>query len=407
MRADWTDEEIAFQAEVRAFLAQALTPEIRRAGSLLTSVYGDPALSRAWQRILHGNGWAAPAWPVEYGGCDWTPVQHYIFARERIAAGAPPLSPMGINMVANVIMRFGTPEQKAYFLPKTLRGDIFWCQGYSEPGAGSDLAALQMKAEDDGEDFVCNGSKIWTTHAHVADWVFCLVRTSAEERVQQGITFLLIDMRTPGVEVCPLVMLSGEHIQNQIFFTDVRVPKANVLGQIGMGWHVAKSLLEFERGGSVGAPGLQESVAQLSAVARRTPAGEGMLADDPDFLARLAEAKIRVDAFEALELRLLASSRKNVGGAPSMMKLLFTELSQHLTELMLEAAGLHALPFQPHAAMPGGPVPGFVPPNDGFVAGETWQAIAPLKYLNDRAATIYAGSSEIQRNILTKIALGL
>src|SRR5262245_6980202 len=256
MDATWTNEEIAFQNEVRTFFAEHLTSDIRRAGSLLTSVYADPALSRAWQKILAAKGWAAPSWPVEYGGCDWTPTQHLIFARERIAAGAPPLSPMGVNMVANVIIRFGTPEQKAYFLPKTLTGDIFWCQGYSEPNAGSDLAALQMSAVDDGDSFVCNGSKIWTTHAHAADWVFCLVRTSRESTLQQGITFILIDMKSPGVEVRPMIMLSGEHIQNEIFFTNVRVPKENVLGQVGMGWHVAKSLLEFERGGSVGSPGL-------------------------------------------------------------------------------------------------------------------------------------------------------
>jgi alkylation response protein AidB-like acyl-CoA dehydrogenase len=205
-----------------------------------------------------------------------------------------------------------------------------------------------------------------------------------------------------------LTMLSGEHIQNEIFFTDVQVPKENVLGQVGMGWHVAKSLLEFERGGSVGSPILQHMHAQLAANARRTPTGEGTaLIDDEGFAHKLADAKIRIEAFEALELRLLASARKNAGGAPSMTKVIFTELSQNLTELTLEAAAIAANRFQPHAAMPGGPIPGHNPPSDRFVAGEPWQSIAPLKYLNDRAATIYAGSNEIQRNIMTKMFLGL
>lgn len=404
----WTAAELTFRDEVRAFFEAKLTPDIRRAGSLLTSVYADPALSRAWQRILAEQGWAAPAWPVGYGGCDWTPAQHAIFARERVAAGAPPLAPMGVGMVANVLIRFGTPAQKAYLLPKTLNGEILWCQGYSEPEAGSDLAALQMRAEDAGADFICNGSKIWTTHAHVAEWMFCLVRTSVESRPQDGITFLLIDMASPGVEVRPLIMLSGEHIQNQVFFRDVRVPKANVLGAVGQGWLVAKALLDFERGGSVGAPILRDAVDRLAHGVRHAPDGDGgVLGLDPDFAAKLAAAQVRVDAFEALELKLMADARKNVGGAPSMMKVLFTELSQHISELALEAAGVHALAFQPHAAVPGGPIPGHTPPPDGFVAGEPWQAIAPLKYLNDRAATIYGGSNEIQRNIMTKMVLGL
>ncbi|NWG53020.1 MAG: acyl-CoA dehydrogenase family protein [Hydrogenophilaceae bacterium] len=410
MDATWSPKDLAFQEEVRAFFKAKLTPEIRRAGSLMTSVYADHELALKWQRILHAQGWAAPAWPVEHGGCGWTPVQHYIFARERIAAGAPPVSPMGVGMVAYVIMAFGTPEQKDYFLPRTLRGDILWCQGYSEPNSGSDLASLQMRAVEDGDDLICTGSKIWTTHAHVADWIFCLVRTSTEARQQQGITFLLIDMKSPGIVVKPIIMLSGEHIQNQIFFDEVRVPKANVLGEIGQGWSVAKYLLDYERGGSAYAPGLRVRLDDIAAFAGREPGGMGAsLVEDSTFAAKLSEAQIRLDALEALEFRVMsdASHGRRNGASASMMKVLGTELSQHITELALEAAAAYALPFQPHAAAPGGPTPVFTPPKDGFIAGEPWQAIAPLRYLNDRVGTIYAGTNEIQRNIMTKMVLGL
>jgi len=410
MDATWSKDDLAFQDEVRAFFKEKLTPEIKRAGSRMTSVYADHDIGLQWQRILYDKGWAAPAWPVEYGGCGWSPVQHYIFARERIAAGAPPVSPMGVSMVAYVIMAFGNEAQKEYFLPRTLRGDIFWCQGYSEPDSGSDLASLQMRAVDDGDDLICTGQKIWTTHANVADWIFCLVRTSTESRPQQGITFLLMDMKTPGIEVRPIVMSSGEHIQNVIFFDGVRAPKSNVLGEIGQGWSVAKHLLEYERGGSAYAPGLRVRLDGVAAAAAQAPSGEGaQLIKDTTFAAKLAEARMRVDALEALEFRVMsdASHGRRPNGSASMMKVLGTELSQHVTELALEAAGAYAAPFQPHAAAPGGPVPGFTPPNDGFVAGEPWQAIAPLRYLNDRVGTIYAGTNEIQRNIMTKLVLGL
>ncbi len=219
-------EDEAFRDEVRAFFAAELTPELRRAGTLMTSVYADHASQMAWQEKLHAKGWAAPAWPTQYGGCDWSVVQHHIFASERVRAGAPPVSPMGIRMCGPAIIGFGTEAQKAFFLPRMLTGEHVWCQGYSEPGAGSDLAALQMQAVRDGDDFICTGTKIWTTHAHVANWIFCLVRTTKSDRKQQGISFLLIDMASPGIVVRPIVMASGEHIQNQIFFDQVRVPGA-------------------------------------------------------------------------------------------------------------------------------------------------------------------------------------
>lgn len=410
MDLTWSDRDLAFRDEVRAFLAERLTPDIQRAGRLMTSVYADHDASMAWQKVLHERGWAAPAWPVEYGGCDWSLTQHYIFSRESTLAGAPSLSPMGIRMVAHAIIKFGTPAQKDYFLPRILTGEVFFCQGYSEPEAGSDLAALTMAAVDDGDDLVCTGSKIWTTHAAEANWMFALVRTTRAPKKQQGITFVLIDMTTPGIEIRPLVMTSGEEVQNQVFFDEVRVPKSNVIGEIDDGWTVAKYLLEFERGGGSSAPALQVLAEEIATVAADQPGPDGgRLIDDARFAQRLADARIRTDVLEILEYRVLATvaAGGNPGSASSMLKVLGTELSQDLTELAMAAAGPRSRVYQPHATCPGGPVAEYEPPADGYVSGEPWQAVAPLRYFNDRAGSIYAGSNEIQRNILAKAALGL
>jgi len=410
MDLNWSDDDRAFRDEVRTFLAEKLTPELQRAGHRMTSVYADHEASMAWQAILHERGWAAPAWPVEYGGCDWSLTQHYIFSRESQLAGAPPLSPMGIRMVAHAIIRYGTEEQKAYFLPRILTGEVFFCQGYSEPESGSDLASLQMAAVDDGEHLACTGSKIWTTHATEANWMFALVRTTRGPRKQQGITFLLLEMSSPGIEVHPLVMTSGERVQNQVFFDRVRVPNSNVIGEIDDGWTVAKYLLEFERGGSVTAPALQVMADEIAAAATVQPGpGGGALIDDPAFAAKLADARIRTEVLEILEFRTLAAvaAGGNPGTDSSMLKVISTELSQTITELALEAAGPRGRVYQPHATAPGGPISDYEPPADGYLSGQPWQAVAPLRYFNDRAGSIYAGSNEIQRNILAKAALGL
>lgn len=409
MDLDWTPQDMAFAQEARTFFAENLTDDLRDAGRLMTSVYADHGLGMAWQAKLHARGWAAPGWQVEHGGQDWSDAQHYLFERERIMAGAPPVSPMGIHMVAHVIQAFGTPEQKAWFLPRILTGEVFFCQGYSEPQAGSDLAALQMAAVPDGDDFVLNGSKIWTTHAQEANWMFCLVRTTRGGRPQQGITFLLVDMTSPGITVRPLVMTSGETVQNQVFFTDVRVPRGQVIGAVDDGWSVAKYLLEFERGGRGYGPGLQVRAAMLREQARRVETPEGFLIDDPVFASRLARAMIRIDVLEVLEFRLIggANADGSVGALSSMMKVLGTELAQEMTELAYRAAGTNGTIYQPHACRPGGAVPGFTPPADGHVVGEAWEAAAPLRYFNERAGSIYAGSNEIQRNILAKRVLGL
>jgi alkylation response protein AidB-like acyl-CoA dehydrogenase len=410
MDLQWSDADIAFRDEVLSFLDESLTPELRTAGRLMTSVYADHDASMEWQRILHQRGWAAPAWPVEHGGCDWSLTQHYIFSRESTLAGAPSLSPMGIRMVAHAIIAFGSAAQKDFFLPKILTGEVFFCQGYSEPEAGSDLASLSMSATDDGDHLVCTGSKIWTTHAREANWMFGLVRTSRREKKQQGITFVLIDMTSPGIQIRPLVMTSGEEVQNQVFFDEVRVPKTNVLGRIDDGWTVAKYLLEFERGGGASSPALQVLAEEIAAVATQLPGPDGgRLIDDQAFARKLADARIRTDVLEILEYRVLAAvaEGRNPGAASSMLKVVATELSQTLTEIAMEAAGPRGRAYQPHATRPGGPVTEFEPPRDGYVSGEPWQAVAPLRYLNDRAGSIYAGSNEIQRNILAKAGLGL
>ena len=407
MDLTWSDEDLRFQAEVRTFLAENLTEDLRRAASGMTSVYSDRETAMAWQRILHARGWAAPAWPTQYGGCGWSAVQRFIFASETAAAGAPGLSPMGIGMCGPVLIGHGTPEQQAFYLPRMLTGEHFWCQGYSEPGSGSDLASLQMSARDDGDDFICDGHKLWTTHANVANWIFCLVRTSDEAIPQRGITFLLIDMATPGVEVRPIVSLSGEHIQNEVFFTDVRVPKDNAVGPIGDGWTVAKYLMQFERGGGISSPSLKTRAARI----RRTLASDfaGAEAERRALAAQLAAAEIEVAAIEAVELR--AMSQLSVGQAPgpesSLLKTVGTELSQRLTEIAVTAAGLYAAPYQPHATSAGGPSPGYVPPNDGQAVGPASAYTVTAKYLNDRAGSIYAGTNEIQRNIIAKAVLGL
>ncbi|WP_293677238.1 acyl-CoA dehydrogenase family protein, partial [uncultured Phenylobacterium sp.] len=248
------DEDLAFRDEVRTFLDEHLTPELRQAAARTTSVFTEPRYSLPWQRILHARGWVAPSWPVEYGGTGWNEVQRSIFAAECARASAPGLAPMGLRMAGPVIMGYGTEEQKAHYLPRILSGEDYWCQGYSEPGSGSDLASLQLQAISDGDDYVLSGSKIWTTHAQHANRMFLLARTSREGKNQQGITFLLMDMATPGITVKPIITLAGEHEVNQVFFDNVRVPKSGRLGQENQGWTVAKYLLEFERGGAY-APG--------------------------------------------------------------------------------------------------------------------------------------------------------
>jgi acyl-CoA dehydrogenase len=400
MNLDLSAADLAFQAEIRAFIAENLPADLQRAGRRATSVFIDKQYSLAWQRILHAKGWVAPSWPVEYGGTGWNEMRRFIFQMECIRAGAPSLAPMGPRMVGPCIMRYGAPEQKAYYLPRLLAGEDYWCQGYSEPGAGSDLASLQLRATSDGDDYVLNGSKIWTTHAHWANRMFCLVRTRFEGKPQAGITFLLLDMDAPGLVVKPIITLAGEHEVNQVFFDDVRVPKANRLGEENDGWTVAKYLLEFERGGG-SSPGLQVSLRRLRDMAKGEMSDDGgALFDDPAFRARLAEIEIAVTAIEVTEHRILSalSSGKAPGPASSMLKTQSTEAMQRIDELAIDVAAHFAAVDQKEAREAG---------SNLIPVGPDHSLVAMARYLNNRAGSIYGGSNEIQRDIMAKLVLGL
>ena len=405
MELELSAQDLAFRDEVRAFLDAELTPELAQAGRRMTSVFCDKVHSLAWQAILHARGWAAPSWPIEYGGPGWSVVQRHVFAAECARAGAPGLAPMGLKMVAPAIMAFGTPAQKAHYLPRILSGEDYWCQGYSEPGAGSDLAALSLRArrsknENGDDDYVLTGSKIWTTHAHWANRMFCLVRTSTEGRPQAGITFLLIDMDNPGIKVDPIITLAGEHEVNQVLFDDARTPVADRLGEENQGWAVAKHLLAFERGGGY-APGLEAMLRCLRTNAEHEAGDETeRLVDDPDHRRRLAEAQIAALAIDISERRVLSAlaSGDNPGPASSLLKLQGSEALQRLDETAVDTLGPYAAPHQPQARAASSNLAPIGPEH-----GLTTMA----RYLNNRAASIYGGSSEIQRDIIARQILGL
>ena len=399
----FSPEDLAFQQEVREWIATAYDDDLRRKMSQSKNGYLDKAGQVKWQKKLFERGWAAPDWPVEWGGCGFTPSQRYIFNMELSLAGTPNPSPMGLKMCAPVILAFGTEEQKKQHLPPILSSDIWWCQGYSEPGAGSDLASLQMKAERDGDDYVLNGSKIWTTQAQWADWMFCLVRTSTEGKPQNGISFLLLRMDTPGIQIKPLPTLDGpaegEQEINQVFFDNVRVPISNRIGEENKGWTYAKYLLEFERGNAY-APGLMNMIRKVRKIATLELADDGgRLIDDPDFRSKIANLEISVEALNAAELRIFSgkSAGKAVGPASSMLKCAGSEAQQAITELTLEAVGTYAAPFVRDT---------WAPTNEKR-AGPDYAAPAAPSYFSYRKASIYAGSNEIQRNIMAKMVLGL
>jgi alkylation response protein AidB-like acyl-CoA dehydrogenase len=395
-------EDEDFRTEVRRFLDENLTQDLREAGRKTTGVFADYAAGMRWHKILARRGWSAPSWPKEYGGTGWSATQRYIFSRECIAADAPRIFAMGLRMVGPVIMKFGTPEQKQKYLPRIVSGDITFCQGYSEPGSGSDLASLKTRADRDGDDYVINGTKIWTTGAHVADHMFCLVRTSSEGKPQDGISFVLIDsMKTPGLTVAPIITLAGDHEVNQVFFDNVRTPVANRIGPENAGWTVAKYLLEFERGGEAYTPNLYARLEDVKRIAREEAAdGSGRLIAERGFVERLAEAEMDIQALEMIEMQVLSdlSRGRNPGAVSSSMKIRGSETLQKLDHLGVEALAWYAAPFEPEARELGH--------NEPTVAPEWGVSAMPL-YLNNRASTIYAGSNEIQRNIVAKAVLGL
>ena len=389
----------AFRSEVREFLGRELTPEFRKAAALS---YGMPReINARWHKKLFDAGWVAPSWPVESGGADWGLRQQHVFSEELAMAGAPMLMPFGLSMVGPVIYTFGTEAQKQQHLPGILDGSVWWCQGYSEPGSGSDLASLKTRAVRDGDDYLVNGQKIWTTNGHKADWIFALVRTDTECKPQQGISFLLIDMSTPGVEVKPIVSIDGLHHLNEVYFTDVRVPITNLIGEENKGWTYAKFLLGHERTAIAGVAGSRRAVDILKRLAAREPGGNGEpLAANPDFMARLSGVAIRLESLAQSESRILAAMEGggSAGDAASMLKIVGSEVQQELESLRVEAVGHYALPFE-LAQIRGESNEACIGPE------EATTAISDYNF--GRASTIYGGSNEIQRNVIAKAVLGL
>lgn len=396
-----------FQQEVRDWIAENFDAELRAKMALTKNGYVDKASQVAWQKKLASKGWIAPNWPKEYGGPGLTATQRHILHAELSGAGTPNVAPFGVSMVAPVIMAFGNEAQKKEHLPKILSSDVWWCQGYSEPGAGSDLAGLQMSAVRDGDEYVLNGSKIWTTLAQWADMIFCLVRTDKSGKPQEGISFIVFPMTLPGITIRPLPTLDGpaegQHEINQVFFENVRVKiKDALIGEENKGWTYAKYLLEFERGNAY-ASGLRNMLRKVRKIASKEVAGDVPVLRDPDFARKLARTEIRVEAIDATEQRVLSalSAGQNVGPESSMLKYQGSEVQQEITELALEAAGIYGNPFvQDTLALvePG--------TNAESPTPEHLLTAAP-SYFNYRKTSIYAGSNEIQRNIIAKMVLGL
>lgn len=391
-------EDEAFRQEVRQFLAHNLPKEL--AGRVKLGRHLSKSDTESWQAMLNSRGWLAPHWPKEYGGQGWSVTQRFIWDYECAVANAPPTIAFGLNMLAPVLIKFATEAQKQYWLPRMLNGSDWWCQGYSEPGAGSDLAAIKTTAVRDGDDYVINGQKIWTTLAQHANMIFCLVRTKSTGKRQEGISFVLVDMNQPGVEVRPIVTLDGHHEVNEVFFTDARTPVANRIGEENQGWAYAKYLLTYERTGMAMIGGSSASLKLLKEIAGNETKGGRPLTEDPYFAARLAKVEIELANLTATTLRVVEAAA--AGGAPgpesSMLKIKGTEIRQEIMSLAVRAAGPHALPFQHDALGPGSNVD---PIGPDYAMGVT------PSYLNSRKLTIYGGSNEIQRNIISKTILGL
>ncbi|MEX2129880.1 MAG: acyl-CoA dehydrogenase family protein [Pseudohongiellaceae bacterium] len=399
MNADFTPEELAFQTEVRSFMESEFPADIK------SSIDNNQRLTKPeyirWQKILHKKGWMAPNWPVEFGGTGWTPTQKYIFSMEMGMVGAPEPVAFGVKMVAPVLIAYGTDEQRKRFLPDILESKVWWCQGYSEPNSGSDLASLKTSAARDGDHYIVNGTKTWNTYGQYADWIFCLVRTDNTVRKQEGISFLLIDMKSPGITVNPIVLLDGHAEVNEIVFENVRVPVANRIGEENQGWTYAKVLLTHERTNIARVPASKRRLDQLKQLAANQSDGYGnTLMQDPVFAGKVALVEIELLALEYSELRTLAAL--SVGKAPgpesSILKIVGTEAAQRLDELFVELAAYEGLPFVAEQSVS---ELGSQPRSDANLA------TAVTTYFNDRKLTIFGGTNEVQRNIICKAVLGL
>ena len=399
MNVSFSDEERAFRDEVRRFFREDYPSDIIDKNDRGIHLTRDDMVRS--QKALHAQGWAGVNWPVEYGGTGWTAIQKYIFAVEMADANVPPLVPFGLSMVGPVIYTFGSPEQKERFLPDILSSDVWWCQGYSEPGSGSDLASLKTRADLAGDHYVLNGTKTWTTLGQHADWIFVLARTNTDvARRQEGISFLLVDMSTPGVSVKPIITIEGDHEVNEVHFDNVRVPVDNLVGEEGKGWTYGKVLLQHERANIAGVAPSWHRLKKIRRQAGTSVRGQRPLAEDPHFMRRVAQVEIELRALEYTELRTLAAvaSGKAPGPESSILKIKGTEIQQAIDLLYLDAAGYYALPYVPAQ---------YEPDFDGEMIGENAETQSSLRYFNFRKASIYGGSNEIQKNIIAKHVLGL
>lgn len=402
MDMEFSSEEIAFRDEVRTFLDENLSDRVRDGAARTPGVFVEPDIGIEWHQILNGKGWVAYHWPKEDGGTGWTPTQKYIFEKESALAGAPSLSILGLRLVGPVICAFGTPEQKARFLPGIRDASVSWCQGYSEPSSGSDLASLKTSARLEGDKYIVNGSKLWTTHAHYADWIFALVRTNSDVKKQAGITFLLLPMDQDGIEVSPIITTAGDHEVNQVFFDSAETGVENRIGEEGQGWTIAKYLLENERGGSCFAPRLLANLDKLKLLAAEQPTGvNGEISHSPDFIQRWARLRLRAEALEVTELRILAELSKGHPPGPqtSLTKLLGSNIGKDLDALRVDVIGYDALQLPAERPLYGNEAPEPV--------GNYTAQVAMGRYLNARASTIFGGSDEVQKNIIAKTVLGL
>ena len=402
MDLDLSPSELKFRDEVRAFLSSNLPERVRTGAASSPSVFVEPDIGEDWNAVLNRQGWLGYQWPVEHGGTGWTAMERYIFEKESALAGAPNLTVLSLKLVAPVIYTFGTPEQKAHYLPRILSGEDYWCQGFSEPSSGSDLASLQCRAIRDGDRYILNGSKIWTTHAHLANRMFCLVRTETGGRKQEGISFLLVDLKHPGVSVRPILTLAGDHEVNQVFLEDVEVPASDLVGKEGQGWQIAKFLLENERGGSCHAPKLGYDLDQLEQAAMHETDGRGgKLTTDPQWRRRVAKLRLRVKALEMIELKILTDIAKQRPPGPqtSVTKLLASNLRQDIDLAAVDLYGAVGLQLEQHRPLYGHNAPAPV--------HSPGAQVATPRYLNSRAWTIFGGTNEIQSTIIARTVLGL
>ena len=402
MDLNFTPQEEAFRAEVRAFLAEKLPA--RLSNKVAEGKHLTKADMEEWHAVLNERGWLANHWPEEYGGPGWSAIEKFIFENESAIAHAPRIVPFGVNMLGPVLIKYGNAAQKAYWLPRILNGADWWCQGYSEPGAGSDLAAVKTTAvrgtDAQGEHYIVNGQKTWTTLGQHANMIFCLVRTDREAKKQSGISFLLIDMNSPGIEVRPIITLDGEHEVNEVFFTDVRVPAENLVGEENAGWTCAKYLLTYERTNIAGVGFSVAALERLKKIAARQTRNGKPLTEDPSFAARLARVEIDLENMKTTNLRVIAAVAG--GGVPgaesSMLKIRGTEIRQEITSLVRRAMGVHARPFSQDM---------LDADYSGEQFGPDYAAAASAQYFNNRKLSIFGGSNEIQKNIISKMILGL